>query len=96
MNREKEEKGMHYNPQLYRWEGNENALAPFDVPDFHPRQGSPLSQKEQGSPTGKANVALISNMGNVSGVQVVGGMVFDPRTDAMVEDGGAAAGGQWA
>ncbi|RMD42271.1 hypothetical protein DV735_g2846, partial [Chaetothyriales sp. CBS 134920] len=79
INRPKDEKGMHYNPQLYRWEGNENALAPFDVPDFHPRQGSPLGHKEQASPSGKANVALISNIGNVSGVQVVGGMVFDPR-----------------
>ncbi|RMZ87878.1 hypothetical protein DV736_g4896, partial [Chaetothyriales sp. CBS 134916] len=79
MNRPKDEKGMHYNPQLYRWEGNENALAPFDVPDFNPRQGSPLGHKEQTSPSGKANVALISNIGNISGVQVVGGMVFDPR-----------------
>ncbi|RMZ83389.1 hypothetical protein DV737_g1728, partial [Chaetothyriales sp. CBS 132003] len=79
MNRPKDEKGMHYNPQLYRWEGNENALAPFDVPDFNPRQASPLGHKEQTSPNGKANVALISNIGNVSGVQVVGGMVFDPR-----------------
>ena len=71
---------MHYNPSLFRWEGNENELAPFDVPDFHPRGLSPSSAERgsQGSPNGKANVALISNIGNVSGVQVVGGMVFDP------------------
>ena len=79
-NRPKSEKGMHYNPSLFRWEGNENELAPFDVPDFHPRGLSPSSAERgsQGSPNGKANVALISNIGNVSGVQVVGGMVFDP------------------
>ncbi|RMZ78765.1 hypothetical protein DV738_g3696, partial [Chaetothyriales sp. CBS 135597] len=102
INRPKDEKGMHYNPQLYRWEGNENALAPFDVPDFHPRQGSPLGHKEQTSPNGKANVALISNIGNVSGVQVVGGMVFDPRQMRWLKmaheqpDGrtGSRAGGQ--
>ena len=49
-------------------------------PDFHPRGLSPSSAERgsQGSPNGKANVALISNIGNVSGVQVVGGMVFDP------------------
>lgn len=78
LNRPKSEKGMHYNPLLFRWEGNENALAPFDVPDFHPRVASPIAQG-QASPGTKANLALISNVGsNVTGVQVVGGMVFDP------------------
>jgi hypothetical protein len=81
VNRPKSEKGMHYNPLLFRWEGNENALAPFDVPDFHPRGGSPPGHGGQGqaSPGTKANLALISNVGStVTGVQVVGGMVFDP------------------
>jgi len=78
MNRPKSEKGMHYNPDLFRWEGNENALAPFDVPEFIPRGSSPA--RPNGSPGSKANVALISNVGaNITGVQVVGGMVFDPR-----------------
>jgi hypothetical protein len=77
LNRAKTEKGMQYNPLLFRWEGNENALAPFDVPDFHPRGGSPSGQG-QGSPGTKANLALISNVGSITGVQVVGGMVFDP------------------
>lgn len=78
MNRAKTEKGMQYNPLLFRWEGNENALAPFDVPDFHPRGDSPGGQG-QSSPGTKANLALISNVGSsVTGVQVVGGMVFDP------------------
>lgn len=75
INRPKTEKGMHYNPALFRWEGNENALAPFDVPEFHPRGQSP-----GGSPNSKPP-ALITNMnvGQAGGVQVVGGMVFDPR-----------------
>ncbi|KIX94151.1 uncharacterized protein Z520_10177 [Fonsecaea multimorphosa CBS 102226] len=78
VNRAKTEKGMNYNPLLFRWEGNENDLAPFDVPDFYPRGGSPGIQG-RGSPGTKAQVALISNVGSsVTGVQVVGGMVFDP------------------
>lgn len=77
LNSAKTVKGMQYNPLLFRWEGNENALAPFDVPDFHPRGGSPSGQG-QGSPGTKANMALISNVGSITGVQVVGGMVFDP------------------
>ena len=79
LNRAKTEKGMAYNPDLFRWEGNENDLEPFDVPDFYPREGSPSLHGRGGSPNSKAQVALISNVGaNVSGVQVVGGMVFDP------------------
>ncbi|KAI9870071.1 MAG: hypothetical protein M1823_008860, partial [Watsoniomyces obsoletus] len=85
VNRPKTEKGMSWNPTLFRWEGNENALAPFDVapPDFYPRQPSPLGagDRSRGSPQGaREKVALISQIGNVSGVQVVGGMVFDPRS----------------
>lgn len=109
-NREKSEKGMRYDPNTYRWEGNENALEPFDIapPDFHARTGSPNAlamqdsdRKAQGSPVasgGKANVALISNIGPTSGVQVVGGMVFDPsqmRWLKVKEDGprGSSLGG---
>ncbi|MCJ1374961.1 hypothetical protein MMC20_006194 [Loxospora ochrophaea] len=67
--------GMHWNPQLFRWEGNENALVPFDVPI--PTPGSPKA-----SSTGNGNMskpALIANVGSTKGVQVVGGMVFDPQ-----------------
>ncbi|KIW68502.1 hypothetical protein PV04_04444 [Phialophora macrospora] len=79
VNRPKTEKGMSYNPLLFRWEGNENDVAPFDVPDFYPRVGSPTTHGRGGSPNSKAQVALISNVGSsVTGVQVVGGMVFDP------------------
>ncbi|MCJ1482652.1 hypothetical protein MMC06_002818 [Schaereria dolodes] len=66
--------GMHWNPQLFRWEGNENVLAPFDAP--LPLPGSPKS----GSGVGAASKpALIANVGSTKGVQVVGGMVFDPQ-----------------
>ncbi len=56
---------MQYNPALYKWEGNENAIAAFDAPP------SPKSPK----PT----PALITNRGAMQGVRVVGGMVFDPQ-----------------
>ena len=75
-------KGMHYNPQLFRWEGNENALAPFDVPAFHP-PGSP----KHGSSISKP--ALIANVGSVKGVQVVGGMIFDPERMCWLKMGPA-------
>ena len=74
--RPQEQKGMSYNPNTYRWEGNENALDIFDVPEFTPRGISPNGVNT--SPNGKP--ALIANVGlGAQGVQVVGGMVFDPR-----------------
>ncbi|KAL8910342.1 MAG: hypothetical protein Q9171_004340 [Xanthocarpia ochracea] len=66
-------KGMSWNPTLFRWEGNENALAPFDAP-----VPPPQSPKANG-PGGKPAPALIANVGATKGVQVVGGMVFDPQ-----------------
>ena len=65
-------KGMQYNPLTFKWEGNENALDPFEVPAFHP------PPSPDGSPSSKPP-ALITNVGQAGGVQVVGGMVFDPR-----------------
>ena len=70
----KTEKGMHWNPQLFRWEGNENALAPFDVP----LPITPDSPRATGLGI-QTKPALIANVGSVKGVQVVGGMVFDPQ-----------------
>jgi len=58
-------KGMKYNPALYKWEGNENAIVGFDAPP------SPKSPKPA--------PALITNVGTMQGVQVVGGMIFDPQ-----------------
>ncbi|KAL2863453.1 putative cytokinesis regulator (Byr4) [Aspergillus lucknowensis] len=56
--------GMHYNPSSFRWEGNENLVQGFD----------PVIPK---SP--KSSPALITNVGAMQNVQVVGGMVFDPQ-----------------
>ena len=82
VNEAKSCKGMQYNPTLFRWEGNENALSPFDVPPSHTSAGGSPSRSRDGhspkhSSTGQP--ALITNVGQMgSGVQVVGGMVFDP------------------
>ncbi|KKY15896.1 putative cytokinesis regulator [Phaeomoniella chlamydospora] len=70
MNEAKSVKGMQYNPLLFRWEGNENALAPFDVPQ--PTLLTPTSPKPA--------PALITNVGSLAtGVQISGGMIFDPQ-----------------
>ncbi|KAI4085931.1 MAG: hypothetical protein LQ344_008008 [Seirophora lacunosa] len=66
-------KGMQWNPTLFRWEGNENALAPFDIPL------PPPQSPKAGGPGAKPAPALIANVGASKGVQVVGGMVFDPQ-----------------
>ncbi len=68
-------KGMSWNPTLFRWEGNENALAPFEVP--MPQPTTLASPKSPG--VGKAAPALIANVGTTKGVQMSGGMVFDPQ-----------------
>lgn len=56
--------GMRYDPTTFRWEGNENSLPDFDI-------GSPKSPKPA--------PALITKVGTMQNVQVVGEMVFDPR-----------------
>ncbi|GAB7333218.1 hypothetical protein MBLNU13_g04872t1 [Cladosporium sp. NU13] len=85
----KTEKGMTYNPQTLRWEGNENTLTHFDIPP-------PL---ETPTPTGNRphtsymdrmdtlpppsasppRPALIAPMSAATNMQVNGGMVFDPH-----------------
>lgn len=76
VNSAKSLKGMQWNPTLFKWEGNENALAPFDAALQPPH--SPKHAVGSGAP--KAAPALISNVGATKGgVQVVGGMVFDPQ-----------------
>ena len=67
--------GMRWNSTLFKWEGNENALASFDAPIPPPR--SPKYANGNGG--SKAAPALIANVGASKGVQVVGGMVFDPQ-----------------
>ncbi|KAL9104457.1 MAG: hypothetical protein Q9163_000609 [Psora crenata] len=76
-NQPKEEKGMQWNPSLLRWEGNENALAPFDVPCTSTSAAGLASPKSPAN--GKAAPALIANVGASKGVQMSGGMVFDPQ-----------------
>ncbi|KAL8950675.1 MAG: hypothetical protein Q9222_003312, partial [Ikaeria aurantiellina] len=66
-------KGMSWNPTLFRWEGNENALVPFDAPL------PPPQSPKAGGLKGKPAPALIANVGATKGVQVVSGMVFDPQ-----------------
>ncbi|KAJ5560105.1 hypothetical protein N7513_002504 [Penicillium frequentans] len=58
-------RGMHYNPDTYRWEGNENLVQEFDV-STAPRSPKPAP-------------ALISNVGAANNAQAVGGMIFDPQ-----------------
>lgn len=74
-NTPKNSQGMRWNSALFKWEGNENALASFDSSIPPPR--SPKYMSGNGGP--KAAPALIANVGASKGVQVVGGMVFDPQ-----------------
>lgn len=74
-NTPKNSQGMRWNSTLFKWEGNENALASFDSSIPPPR--SPKFTSGNGGP--KAAPALIANVGASKGVQVVGGMVFDPQ-----------------
>ncbi|KAL2017808.1 hypothetical protein VTK56DRAFT_1671 [Thermocarpiscus australiensis] len=72
-------KGMWYNPETYQWEGNDNALSAFDGPASSPSTGSMaqhlIRERENATP----RPALITNINATKGVQVVGGMVFDPH-----------------
>ncbi|KKF97285.1 Protein byr4 [Ceratocystis platani] len=77
----RDQDGMCYNPDTYRWEGNDTALAAFEPPPAAP---SPLAvtipqmvvrDKEISTP----RPALITNISAIKGIQVVGGMVFDPQ-----------------
>ncbi|KAI8678169.1 hypothetical protein NCS55_00536400 [Fusarium keratoplasticum] len=68
--------GMYYNADTYRWEGNENALHVFDPPVQTPTQVA-NNTREKEAPTPRP--ALITNISATKGVQVVGGMVFDPQ-----------------
>ncbi|KAK3315147.1 hypothetical protein B0H66DRAFT_577121 [Apodospora peruviana] len=71
--------GMCYNPETFRWEGNDNVLSNFDAPASSPSTASVphylMRERENATP----RPALITNIGATKGVQVVGGMVFDPQ-----------------
>ncbi|KAK8038712.1 Protein byr4 [Apiospora rasikravindrae] len=69
--------GMTYNPDTYRWEGNENALNAFEVPASSPSTASlshSMREKEASTP----RPMLIQAMGSSKGVRRVGDMIFDP------------------
>lgn len=72
-------KGMTYDPTTFRWDGNENDLSPFDTPSEPPSTGPipPHMFREKENTTPRP--ALITNINASHGVQVVGGMVFDPQ-----------------
>ncbi|KAK4505350.1 hypothetical protein PRZ48_003313 [Zasmidium cellare] len=80
----KSEKGMVYNPQTFRWEGNENTVSSFDIPPLEtptPSQhteSSYMDRRHGGSPSRPALIAPIST-GNGHNVQVQNGMVYDPQ-----------------
>lgn len=73
-------KGMVYNPSTYTWEGNENdpRLSPFDEPPpMKSPELSPTAYREKQNTTPRPG--LITNITPAQGVQIVGGMVFDPQ-----------------
>lgn len=78
---------MFYNAETFRWEGNENVLGAFDPPVSTPST-TPVPQTvswEKETPTPRP--ALITNFSATKGVQVVGGMVFDPQNMCWLKIG---------
>ncbi|KAL2265556.1 hypothetical protein VTJ83DRAFT_6656 [Remersonia thermophila] len=72
--------GMCYNPETLRWEGNDHALNAFEVPASSPSTSSvPAHVMRDRETAATPRPALITNIGATKGVQVVGGMVFDPQ-----------------
>ncbi|KAI5787193.1 hypothetical protein EDC01DRAFT_717972 [Geopyxis carbonaria] len=59
--------GMTYNPRTMRWDGNERDLQAFD----HPAE-------TRTPPRQPALITKVNQSGGKAGIQVVGGMVFDP------------------
>lgn len=78
---------MTYNPQTLCWEGNENTLAHFDMPpplqtptpSRHRHQTSSYLDYRTAPVSSPPRPALIAPMSGTAGVQVNGGMVFDPH-----------------
>lgn len=71
---------MFYNADTFRWEGNENVLNVFDAAASTPSTASvPAHLAAQNKEVQTPRPALITNISATKGVQVVGGMVFDPQ-----------------
>lgn len=82
-----DEKGMVYNPQAQRWEGNENALASFTSPStttlqfpVPPTTNMPHHVLHNPLPPSPPRPALITHIAPTKGVRVEKGMVFDPHS----------------
>lgn len=83
------EKGMTFNPQTLRWEGNENSLAPFELgpllptptPNTHDAQQTSYltARPPPPSPPRPALITPLASDYSNQNIKVVGGMVFDPR-----------------
>ncbi|KAH7157052.1 hypothetical protein EDB81DRAFT_840949 [Dactylonectria macrodidyma] len=71
--------GMYYNAETFRWEGNENALNLFDAAVSTPIQTPASNMIREKEAASTPRPALITNISATKGVQVVGGMVFDPQ-----------------
>lgn len=85
--------GMFYNPDTYQWEGNDNALKDFEAPASSPSISTasvpPFGVREKENATPRP--ALITNISSTKGVQVVGGMVFDPQNMCWLKLGPQSA-----
>ncbi|RDA83412.1 hypothetical protein CP532_4812 [Ophiocordyceps camponoti-leonardi (nom. inval.)] len=80
--------GMYYNADTYRWEGNENALNLFDNgPASTPSTTSAAQAWARDKDVTTPRPALITNISATKGVQVVGGMVFDPQNMCWLKIG---------
>lgn len=79
--------GMFYNADTFRWEGNENALNAFDSPTSIKTRRLSSSQVSREKELATPRPALITNISATQGVQVVGGMVFDPQNMCWLKIG---------
>jgi len=94
LNADKESKmvnGMFYNPETFRWEGNENALSIFEAPVSTPTTATTPAPMNQEKATTTPRPALITNISATKGVQVVNGMVFDPQSMSWLKIGNPQA-----
>lgn len=60
--------GMTYNPKTMKWDGNERDLTAFNEP----------AEDRTTPPRQPALISKVGHSGGKLGIQVVGGMVFDP------------------
>jgi hypothetical protein len=77
---------MFYNPETFRWEGNETVLNAFERPASSPSVASlpPNILRERENTTPRP--ALITNIGATKGFQTVNGMRFDPVNMCWIKE----------